>query len=160
MSNPKPKITESETHFTETVARDFILEELPIGICRSNLKGTVEYVNKRFEEVTGYARNEIIGRDALKLGFFPDDMRSFIMKRIAARIRGAPSKRWDTQFKCKDGSWIWVTLEGQVIRKSGISVGFRIAASDITERKRAEETLPNQAAPDSRGGIGHETAKG
>ncbi|MFH2049335.1 MAG: PAS domain S-box protein [bacterium] len=141
MRNPKPKSTKSETHVTETEARDNILEELPIGICRSDLKGTIKYVNRHFEEVTGYTRDEIVGKNVLKLGLFPDDMRGFILKRIAARIGGAPSKKWDTQFKCKDGMWIWVTLEGKVIRKSGVPVGFQIAASDITERKRAEGAL-------------------
>ena len=141
MNNPKPKNTKSQNQFTETETRDNILEELPIGICRSDLKGTINYVNKYLEEVTGYTRDEIVGRNALKLGLFPDDTRSYILKRIAARIGGAPSKKWDIQVKCKKRSWIWVTLEGTIIRKSGIPVGFQITASDITERKQAEEAL-------------------
>ena len=131
----------NKTKLIETGTQDNILEELPIGICRSDLKGTVKYVNKFFEEVTGYTRDEIISRNVFKLDLFPDDMRSFIIKRISARIAGAPSKKWDTQFKCKDGTWIWVSLEGTIIRKSGIPVGFQITASDITERKQAEEAL-------------------
>jgi PAS domain S-box-containing protein len=141
MINPKPKGVTPKMHLTETELQNNILEELPIGICRSDLKGTVKYVNKYFEEKTGYSRAEIIGRNVLKLDLFPDDMRGFILKRIAARIGGAPSEKWDTRFKCKDGTWIWVSLEATIIRKSGIPVGFQIAASDITERKRAEERL-------------------
>jgi len=141
MSNPKPKIKKFKTRFTETGTRDDILEELPIGVCRSDLKGTIKYVNKFFEEVTGYTRDEIVGKNALKFGLFPDDMRSYVLKRIAARIAGAPSKKWDIQFKCKDETWIWVSLEATIIRKSGIPVGFQIAASDIDERKKAEEAL-------------------
>jgi PAS domain S-box-containing protein len=141
MSNPRPKNTKSKTRFAETGTRNNILEELPIGICHSDLKGTIKYVNKYFEKVTGYTRDEIIGRNTLKLDFFPDNMLSYILKRIAARIGGAPSKKWDTQFKCKDGTWIWVTLEGTIIRKSGVPVGFQIVASNISERKRAEEAL-------------------
>jgi len=141
MINPKPKSTKSETHFAEAETRDNILEELPIGICRVDLKGTVKYINKYFEEATGYSRAEIVDRNVLKLDLFPADMRSYIMKRITARIAGAPSKKWDTQFKCKDGTWIWVNLEGSIIWKSKVPVGFQIVASDITERKRAEEAL-------------------
>jgi len=77
----------------------------------------------------------------LKLGLVSDDMRSYILKRIAARIGGAPPKKLETQFKCKDGSWIWVSLEDAIIRKSGVPVGFQIIASDITKRKLAEQKL-------------------
>jgi len=141
MTNPKPKRTKSESRSTETEIQKNVLEELPIGICHIDLKGTFKYVNKCFEEVTGYSRDEVVGKNALKMDLFPDDMRSYILKRIAARIGGAPSKKWDTQFKCRDGSRIWVTMEGTIIRKSGIPVGFQIVASDITKRKRAEEAL-------------------
>jgi len=141
MNNPKPKKTESKTQPTETKIQNSILEKLPIGICRIDLKGTVKYINKYFEEMTGYTRDEIIGRNALKLGLFPDDIRSYILKRIAARIGGAPSQKLDTQFKCKDGTWTWITMESTIIRKSGVPVGFQIAASDITERKQAENAL-------------------
>ncbi len=141
MSSSKTKKTTSDSRFIESEIQNHLLEELPIGICRSDLKGTVLYVNKCFEEVTGYTRNEIIGRNALKSDLFPEDMRSYILKRIVARIGGAPSKKWDSRFKCKDGTWIWVTLEGTIIWKSGVPVGFQIAASDITERKKAEEAL-------------------
>ncbi len=146
MSNPKQKNQESKAQLTETGTRDDVLEELPIGICRSDLKGTIKYVNRHFMEVTGYNRDEIIGRNALKSDFFPDDMRSNLLKRIAARIGGAEPKRLDTRFKCKDGTWIWVTLEGTIIRKSGVPVGFQITASDITEHKQAEEATAESEA--------------
>jgi len=141
MSNPKPKNTKSKTQLTETESRDSILEKLPIVINNVDLKGTYKYVNKYFEELTGYTRDEIIGRNAFKMGLFHDDMKSYILKRIAARIAGAPPKKLEAQFKCKDGTWIWITLEATIIRKSGIPVGFRMVATDITELKRAEEAL-------------------
>lgn len=141
MRKPRPKNAKSETRLAETETRNNILEVLPIGICQLDLMGTVEYVNKYFEEVTGYPRDEIVGSNLLKLKLLPDNMRSYILKRIAARIAGAPSKKWDTQFKCKDGTWIWVNLEGRIIWKSGVPVGFQIVASNITERKRMEKAL-------------------
>jgi len=93
MSNPTPKRPKSNPCYGETESRDSVLEELPIGICRLDLKGTIKYVNKYFEEVTGYTRDEIIGQNVLKSDLFPDDMRSYILKRITARIGGASSKR-------------------------------------------------------------------
>ena len=141
MINPKPKRAKSEADFTETEAQMDILNELPIGICRADLRGTIKCVNKHFEELTGYTRDEVVGKNALKMELFPDDMRRYLLKRIAARIAGAVSKKVDTQLKCKDGSWIWVSLKDAIVRKSGVPVGFQIIASDITERKRAEEAL-------------------
>ena len=137
--------TNTINSFPETESRRSALEDLPIVICHVDLKGTFKYVNKYFEELTGYTRNEIVGRNALKQGFFSDNMRSYILNRIAARISGATSKKLETQFKCKDGTSIWITLEATIIRKSGIPVGFQIAVTDITERKPSEEKMRYQA---------------
>lgn len=45
-----------------------LMEEAPIGICNTDLKGKITYVNKRFEEATGYSREEIVGKDGFKFG--------------------------------------------------------------------------------------------
>ena len=115
--------------------------EAPIGICYVDLKGKITYVNKRFEEVSGYSREEVVGKNGFKLGIFSDETVKLLAKRMKDRLTGRPLRLLEIQFKCKDGHWIWVLIEGKIIREGGIPVGFQIMSRDITERKQAEEAL-------------------
>jgi PAS domain S-box-containing protein len=118
-----------------------LIYEAPIGICHTDLTGKFTYANKRFEKVSGYPREEVVGKSGFKLGMFSSQTLKLLRERIKNRLAGRPSRVVETQFKCKDGHWIWVAMEGQLIRERGIPVGFQIIAGDITERKRAEEEL-------------------
>jgi len=117
------------------------LEEAPVGIIHTDLKGKITYANKRFESESGYSRGEITGKSGLQLDWFPANTTKYLAKRMADRLRGSPAEHWETQFKCKDGRWIWIELEGKILIRLGVPVGFQIIAMNITERKRAEETL-------------------
>ena len=117
------------------------LEEAPVSIIHTDLKGTINYVNKRFESETGYPREEIVGKNGLRLGWFSADTTKHLVERMAARLRGDPAKHWEAQFKCKDGHWICIELEGKILVRLGVPVGFQIIATNITERKQAEEAL-------------------
>jgi PAS domain S-box-containing protein len=118
-----------------------LVDKAPIGICHTDLTGKFTYMNKRFEEVSGYSREEVVGKNGLRLGMFSPQTLQLLRERIQNRLGGRPSKVLELQFRCKDGRWIWVAMEGQLIRERGIPVGFQIIASDITEQKQAEEAL-------------------
>ena len=118
-----------------------LIEESPIAICNVGLTGKITFVNRRFEEESGYSREEVIGKNAFKMNWLPKAALKYFMQRMEARLRGEPARHWETQFKCKDGRWIWIDQEGKVIKKLGVPVGFQIVATNITERKRAEEEL-------------------
>ncbi|MGA3192361.1 MAG: PAS domain S-box protein [Candidatus Bathyarchaeia archaeon] len=116
-----------------------LMEEAPIGICNTDLKGKITYVNKRFEEATGYSREEIVGKNGFEIGIMSDETLKSLAKRLRGRLIGKPSRVLDGQFKRKDGEWIWAEVEGRLIKKFGVPVGFQLTTRDITERKRAEE---------------------
>jgi PAS domain S-box-containing protein len=118
-----------------------LLDEAPIGVCHTDLKGKITYVNKRFEEASGYSRQEVVGKNGFKLGMFSVETMGLLIKRMAEKLRGSPPRLLEIQFKCKDGHWIWVALEGKLIREKSIPVGFQLLSRDITERKQAEEAL-------------------
>jgi len=118
-----------------------LLEEAPVSIIHADLDGRITYVNKRFESESGYSREEIIGKLGLELGWFSPDTIEYFAERMAARLGGDPARQWETQFIRKDGRSIWVELEGKILKKLGGPIGFQIIASNITERKQAEEAL-------------------
>lgn len=117
------------------------LEEAPVSIIHADLEGRITYVNKRFELESGYPREEIIGKNGLQLGWLSADTTKYLTERMGARLRGDPAKHWETKFKCKDGRSIWIELEGKVLARSGVAIGFQIIATNITERKQAEKAL-------------------
>jgi len=116
-----------------------LTEEAPIGICNTNLKGKITYINKRFGEAIGYSQEEIVGKNAFKLGIMSDETLKLLAGRMKKRLMGAPSRLLEGRFKRKDGEWIWAEVEGRLIKKFGVPVGFQLTARDITERKRGEE---------------------
>lgn len=118
-----------------------LMEEAPIGVCSVDLKGKVTYVNKRFEGVSGYSRQEIIGKDGFKLGMFSDETLKLFRERREAKLKGEPPRCLETQFKCADGRWLWVEIEGRVVKEGGTPSEFQLIARDINERKRAEGVL-------------------
>jgi len=144
-----------------------VIDEAPIGIVNIDLRGKITYVNKRFEEVSGYSREEMLGKNGLKLGMFSSETVKLLGKRMKDRLMGRPPLLLEMQFKCKDGHWIWVALEGKLRREQGIPVGFQIISADITERKRMEREIQEKngqlirserlaAIGQLAGGVGHE----
>ncbi|MCK4329397.1 PAS domain S-box protein [candidate division WOR-3 bacterium] len=121
-----------------------LIEETSIGLCNVDIKGKVTYVNKRFEEVSGYPREEIVGKSGFKLGMFPRESLDIFAKRIKERLMGKTARRMETPFKCKNGRWIWVEIEVKIIKERGIPVGFQLTSREITKRKRAEEALQHR----------------
>jgi len=117
------------------------LDELPIGICEVNIKGKVTFVNKRFEQVSGYSREEVVGKSGFKLDMFKDETLKYLAKRMKDLLLGKPSHCMETQFRCRDGRWIWVEIEAGVVKKRGLPVGFQITSRDVTERKQMEDAL-------------------
>ncbi len=118
-----------------------LMEETPISICNTDLNGTITYVNKKFEESTGYLRDEIIGKNGFKLGIMSDETLKLLRERMKNRLMGKPSRLIEGQFKRKDGEWIWAEIEGRVVKKFAVPVGFQLTARDITERKQMEKKL-------------------
>ena len=144
-SNPSTLVELGVKELKQSVKRlQALMDEAPIGICNTDLKGKITYVNRRFEEVSGYSREEVVGKNGLKLGILSNETVKLLAKRMKDRLMERPPRILEMQFKCKDGHWIWVAIEGKPIREQGIPVGFQIISRDITGHKQAEETLKRQ----------------
>ncbi|MCK4309094.1 MAG: PAS domain S-box protein [Candidatus Atribacteria bacterium] len=134
----KEELKESEKKYRDLV------EETPIGIANISITGKIIYINKRLEKISGYSREEVLGKNVFKLGIFPDEMLNFLKERLKVRLRGGSTQqRREIRFKYKNGKWIWIEITAKLIKKWGIPTSFRITVQDITERKKAEEELKN-----------------
>src|SRR4030042_6986447 len=63
----------------------FYFDDLPIGINLADIKGNFTYANRRFLEVTGYSKEEIIGKNIFKLGMLPSNSLKLLAKRMKDR---------------------------------------------------------------------------
>ncbi|HEY82646.1 MAG TPA: PAS domain S-box protein [Dehalococcoidia bacterium] len=122
-----------------------LMDSAPVIICRADLATRVTYVNKKFEEVTGYTRGDVLGRPWVTLGILSRENVRLLTRRMAEKLKGSPPIPTELQIRRKDGRFIWVTGIGEVMRERGRPVGFQVIAQDITERKLYQQKIERAA---------------
>lgn len=116
-----------------------IIETAEEGIATHGPDGTITYVNKRMADMLGYSPEEIIGRSSLD---FADKEERQAVTRSRESLRERGSFSTERKLRRKDGSILW-TLANLSPRQDGAGsfLGYLAMHTDITERKRTEETL-------------------
>ncbi len=95
-------------------------------------------VNESFEAVSGYSREEAVGRTSLELKLWSD--LNFRKRVIAELQQGGRISNMEIGFRVKDGSLRTCLLSGNIIRLQGKSYLFT-AVRDIEELTRAQNAL-------------------
>ena len=97
--------------------------------------GKILDINKAFTQLSGFSREEAIGKTTVELGWInPDDRGRF----IADLIKNGSINGLDLTAKAKDGRNIICLIYGQIINISNQQC-LLIIGQDITDRRRAEE---------------------
>lgn len=108
----------------------------PIQI--TDAKGVMVYVNPAFELVTGYAKEELIGKNPNVLGSGKHDAEFW--KRVWSHILSGRVWRGHLENRRKDGTPFFSDLViSPIVDDQGKVVGFLGAHRDITEQKVLEE---------------------
>ncbi|UCF61047.1 MAG: PAS domain S-box protein [Anaerolineaceae bacterium] len=97
-------------------------------------------VNEHFCEMVGYSADELIGEEA-RLLYPTDEEYEHVGREKYAQIREHGRGTVETRLIRKDGEIIDVLLSSVVVDPDDPSAGITFSALDITERKRAMETL-------------------
>ncbi len=114
------------------------VEQSPASVVITDVQGNIEYVNPKFEQVTGYTLEEVRGKNPrlLKSGEMPDEAYAGMWRTIAA------GGEWTGEFhnRRKDGSLYWenAILSG-IKNDAGHVTHFLAVKEDITARKRLEQ---------------------
>jgi two-component system cell cycle sensor histidine kinase/response regulator CckA len=116
------------------------VDQSPASIFITDPRGTIQYVNRKFTEITGYSATEAIGQTPrmLKSGLTPPEYYRALWSTILA------GSTWhaEIQNRRKSGQLYWDEVTISPIRDArGAIMRFLAVQQDITDRKRTEQAL-------------------
>jgi PAS domain S-box-containing protein/putative nucleotidyltransferase with HDIG domain len=128
------KLRESEESF-----RGF-LENAPDGVYMSDLEGNFLYGNRKCEEIIGYRREELIGKNFLELNLLSENSLNKAAQLLQANMEGKSTGPDEIELISKEGRLIPVEINTSVVQRMGQRIVLAFVR-DITERKETEEWL-------------------
>ncbi|MBN1953359.1 MAG: response regulator [Bacteroidales bacterium] len=116
------------------------VEQSPDLIIITDTKGTIEYVNPKFTEITGYSLKDVAGKNAsiLKSGYTSKTEYEKLWNTITS------GSEWKGEFqnKRKDGTLYWEEASISAIKTDKGEITHYLAVkTDITEKKKIHEEL-------------------
>jgi PAS domain S-box-containing protein len=131
--NTEAALKRSEQKFSKS----FRQSPLAISIASTNKDCYLE-VNETFEELTGWKRDEVVGRSHPEIGIWVDhNRRSAVLKQLLAE---GNVRNLEIRIRRKDGQIRTTLGSAELIEVDGENCCLSVWA-DITERKQAEEAL-------------------
>jgi two-component system cell cycle sensor histidine kinase/response regulator CckA len=116
------------------------IEQGPAAVIITDVEGRIEYVNRRFTEITGYLPGEVLHRTprVLRSGFTAPA----VYEQMWATIRAGDAWRGELCNRRKDGGLYWHSMSiSPVCDDTGQVSGFVAVQEDITEQRRIREEL-------------------
>jgi PAS domain S-box-containing protein len=114
-------------------------------VVTTDVAGTITYVNDKFCEISKFSREELIGQNqrVINSNLHPIEF----YEDIAGTIRSGHVWRGEMHTRAKDDTTYWVDATiVPVLDDHGVPHRFTVISYDITERKRTEAVVRDQAA--------------
>ncbi|UCG82389.1 MAG: PAS domain S-box protein, partial [Dehalococcoidia bacterium] len=137
------KVWSAEAWLKGELETSAAVDEMPDGVMLVDMAGKVLYANKAFERLFGYRADELVGRSALALPTYRGSKdKARALEILQDLIDKGSAEHIDIGAVTKDGEEIAISFAASVIRDAQGKPRTLVAVMrDITERKRAEETL-------------------
>ena len=116
------------------------VEQSPVSILITNVDGAIQYVNPKCTEVTGYSKDDLIGKNPriLKSG----EASSEDYEALWETIKSGGEWRGEFHNRKKNGELYWEYASISPIKnEKGEVTNFLAVKEDITERKKSEQEL-------------------
>ncbi|MDP4107638.1 MAG: PAS domain S-box protein, partial [Bacillota bacterium] len=129
------KLRESEEKYRN------IVETANEGILLTDNDNIITYVNNKFADMLLSNTHEITGKPIW--GFISEEYIPIVQLNLEKRRKGEYGS-YELKLKRKDGSPLWIILNAKpLVDKEGNYIGALSMLTDITERKKSDETLRN-----------------
>jgi PAS domain S-box-containing protein len=133
-------ITERKQYEQELTKLTRAVEQSPVSIVITDLKGNIEYVNPKVVETTGYMPGELIGKNPRVLNSGETSKEDYIKMYETIAL----GEVWQGEFhnKKKNGElyWEWASISA-VINDDGVMTHYLAVKEDITESKSLQTAL-------------------
>jgi len=129
---------QAEQSLQETEAElKHIIEVVPGIIAKVNAHtGYFTYCNPALSSMLGFSPVEFLARPFIEF-VHPDDRQSTINE-VEKQLKGSPLAMFENRYICKNGSYKWLEWRATAADEKEV---IYAAATDITERKQAEDAL-------------------
>jgi diguanylate cyclase (GGDEF)-like protein/PAS domain S-box-containing protein len=133
-----------------------LLERMSEALLQVDNEEKIDFVNKRFCEMTGYKREELLGKITTDILFDAEGCK-LIADSNRQQQRGLSSK-YESRIWKKSGESLWTIIGSTpIISPKGVVTGSMRFFTDINERKLAEEQLLHDALHDGLTGLANRT---
>jgi PAS domain S-box-containing protein len=132
------KIRESEEKYRD------LFELAPDILITLNMKGMITSCNAAALAISGYSKEEIVGKHFSKLGFLRIGDVPKYLALFASIARGQIPEPVQAKWHHKDGTPSFSEFHVGLVKEDGKAVGIIVIARDITESKKAEAELLEQ----------------
>ncbi len=132
--------TERKRIMAELELLSLVASKIHNGVVISNAKDEVLWINKGFEEITGYAANELLDKQLRPVIQARPSLQN--KDKYEEAVKNGESYEAELQISRKDGKIIWLSVINSVLfdANGNIDKYIRIVV-DITSRKNAEKDL-------------------
>jgi PAS domain S-box-containing protein len=134
------KRAEEAIHRSREEFKD-LFDNAPVGFHEIDAEGRIVRINNTELKMLGYSAEELLGQFVWKISADEELSRRVSLAKLSGEM--SPSREgFERIFRRKDGSTFPVLINDQTLkREDGCVIGIRASVQDITERKKADESL-------------------
>ncbi len=131
---------------TVPVQSEDLFETAPVGYLEIDQHGVVQRANRQYAGLVGRVKKDLVGKHCEDLA--PAAQREKFIEQIARKMSGeARLTPYQRDYERPDGSKVVLEIHEELLRgAAGRIVGMRMAAVDVTQRKKSDEQAFQVAA--------------
>lgn len=129
------KLRESEKELRET------FENANDGVLFLNIHGRITDANIKAEDILGHNHSELIGKNFEELGILKPAHLVKMTESLNTAAEGGIAPLREFEARRKDGSTVFINTRPSMVKKHDEPKGILAIIQDITDRKKAEQSL-------------------
>ncbi|MBY4676157.1 sensor domain-containing protein [Marinobacterium arenosum] len=130
------------------------VDQSPSMVLITDAKGTIEYVNEEFTEVTGFQPQEVIGADPRVINSGLSDPEMF--RHMWQTVSSGEDWHGELLNRTKDGQHFWAALSiSPIVNETGEITHYVAISEDITEKKQTQKQIERLAFYDPLTSLGN-----